>query len=112
MPSFLLLTFTVWGAWAELAFPSSVEGGGASLRLNRYMLESAEDGSLIETSEAKVGCRCEKGLGVGTRLALGNGVGNRACEGGRFSLLLDIEGWYIVGGLSFRVSCEYCLPGD
>ena len=77
MPSFLPLTFTAEGACAELALAVSMAGVGASLLWNRYMLESAEDGSRIETSEVMVDCLWEKGLGVGTRLAKGKGVGKR-----------------------------------
>lgn len=67
-------------------------GGGASLRLNLYILERAGDGSLMEISDVWVGSLCAKGFGVGTRFAFGNAVGNRDCEGGRFSLLLEKEG--------------------
>lgn len=82
-------------------------GGGASLRLNLYMLERAGDGSLMEISELWVGSRCAKGLGVGTRFAFGKAVGNRDCEGGQFSLLLEKDGRFIVGGLSFIASWKH-----
>jgi hypothetical protein len=66
----------------------------------------------MDASESQGGIIGAKGWGVGTRLAYGNAVGIRACDGGRFSLLLDMEEWYIAAVGIFWTSGAFIPSGD
>jgi hypothetical protein len=74
----------------------------------RLKLENTEEPSLVFSLVPQSGS-LGKGLGVGTRF---RGVGNRVCEGGQFSLLLEAEGWYIILDWLLCMSGILGMSGD